>query len=157
MSPLEQILTESDQKMKAAWALDCAEHVLFYFEDMFPEDPRPREAIVTGRAWINDDVQTGDARNASVAAHNAARDVVSTEFSRKDKDPMSEGEGMQAAACAAARSAGQAVAVAHMEGHALHAATYALKAASYALGTDEAVKRERDWQYQRLLELTRTK
>lgn len=157
MSPLEQILNKSDQKMKASWALDCAEHVLFYFEDMFPEDPRPREAIVAGRSWIKDDVQMNDAINASVAAHNAARDVVSTEFSRKDKAPMSEGEGMQAAACATARSASQAAAVIRMEGHALQAATYALKAVSYALGTDEAVKQEREWQYRRLLELTQNK
>ncbi|WNY22871.1 hypothetical protein MmiHf6_01590 [Methanimicrococcus hongohii] len=154
MYPIEQILNEADQKTKAKWALDCAEHVLFYFNNEFPDDSRPSNAIAAGRSWLNDEIKVLDARNASVAAHNAARDVVETDFSSKTLDPLSEGEGLQAAACAAARSAGQAVAVAHAAGHAQHAADYAIKAVSYGEGTDEAVRKEREWQYNRLLEIT---
>lgn len=154
MYPIEQILNEQDQKTKTVWALDCAEHVLFYFNDLFPEDPRPNDAIAVGRSWVNGEASVGDARNASVAAHNAAREVVHAEFSLTGFDPLTEGEGAEAAACTAARAAGQAVAVAHAAGHAQHAATYALKAVSHGQGTDEAVKKEREWQYNRLLEIT---
>ncbi|MDV0445717.1 hypothetical protein MmiAt1_13110 [Methanimicrococcus sp. At1] len=153
MHPMEQLLNEQDHKTKTAWALDCAEHVISYFNDLFPEDSRPNDAIAAGRSWIGDASTVLDAQKASVAAHNAARDVVETEFSQTDyQKPLSEGEGMQGAACAAARAAGQAVAAAHAAGHAQHAATYALKAVSFAEGAD-AVSKEREWQYQKLAEL----
>lgn len=73
MYPIEQILNEQDRKTKAVWALDCAEHVLFYFNELFPEDPRPGDAIAAGRAWVRDEASADDVRNASAAAHNAAR------------------------------------------------------------------------------------
>jgi len=58
------------------------------------------------------------------------------------------------AARAAARSAGQAVATAHMAGHARHAADYALTAVRLApSGDNEAVERERTWQTEALRQL----
>ncbi|MDL2261633.1 hypothetical protein LJC08_05335 [Methanimicrococcus sp. OttesenSCG-928-J09] len=158
--PIEQILNEQDKKTKVIWALDCAEHVLSYYEATFPDDMRLRESIETGRAWVRDEVTVADARKAAVAAHNAARDAVDTEFARTGFTPLTEGEGAEASACAAARSVGQAVAAAHAEGHAQHASTYALKAVSFAATPDEydkAVGDEREWQYNRLLELTQKK
>lgn len=158
--PIEQILTEQDKKTKVTWALDCAEHVLSYYESTFPADNRLREAVETGRAWVRDEVTVTDAQKAAVAAHNAAREAVDTEFARTGFTPLTEGEGESAAACAAARSVGQAVAAAHAEGHAPQAATYALKAVSFTATPeeyDQAVAKEREWQYNRLLELTEKK
>lgn len=160
MYPIEQILNEQDQKTKVTWALDCAEHVLSYYESSFPDDKRLRDSIETGRAWVRDEATVTDARKAAVAAHNAARDAVETEFARTGFTPLSEGEGAEAAACAAARSVGQAVAAAHAAGHAPHAATYALKAVSFTATPeeyDQIISKEREWQYQRLLELSQKK
>jgi len=78
-------------------------------------------------------------RKASLDAHATARDV------GIDNPPRS-----------AARSAGQAVATAHVPAHAIGAAIYALQAihrATNASDADAAVAKERDWQYEHLLRL----
>jgi len=128
-----------DHKALALWAADCAEHVLPFFEDQYPLDARPREALRTLRDWVN----TGKfsmpvIRGASLAAHAAAREV-------KEAD--------HAARCAA-RAAGQAVATAHVPAHALGAALYAYKAVAAAHPSDiqTAIAAEQDWQLQRLPE-----
>jgi len=105
-----------DRRTQAAWAADCAERVLPYFEEAFPDDDRPRKAIEAARAWARGEICVGEARTAALAAHAAARDVAE-----------------RPAACAAARAAGHAAATAHMVGHAPHAAAYAKKAAACAL------------------------
>lgn len=93
----------------ARWAADCAERVLHLFTRC-SEDPRPAQALETARAWAREEIKTGAAMKASVAAHAAARGV-------KDK-----------AAVAAARAAGQAVATAHFADHSMGGLLYALKA-----------------------------
>jgi hypothetical protein len=128
-------INDQEHIVLAIWATDCAERVLPYFEKKYPKDNRPRKAIEAGRAWAHGEITVGVARTASIAAHAAARTTD------------------DAAACAAARSAGQAVATAHMVGHAAHAAEYAIKAIRYAASSndaDKAVKRERNWQYRHL-------
>ncbi len=80
-----------------------------------------------------------EVRKTSLAAHAAARDV-------KEGDP----------AHSAARAAGQAMATAHVSTHAIAAAIYAATAvrdAADPADADAATLREREWQYQRLLEL----
>lgn len=135
-----ELAKKSDHKTLAVWAIDCAERVLPYFEEKYPEDHRPRNAIETLQTWINTGVfSMAVIRNASLASHAAAREV-----------------GEDNAARSAARAAGQAVATAHVPTHAIGAAIYALQAihrATHSPNADAAVARERDWQYQHLLEL----
>jgi hypothetical protein len=57
------------------------------------------------------------------------------------------------AARSAARAAGQAMATAHVPTHSIAAAVYAASAVRDATGSTEAVTRERNWQYQHLLDL----
>lgn len=117
-----------DHRLLAAWAADCAEHVLPFFEESRPKDDRPRKAIEAARAWARGEIRVGPARAAGVAAHAAAREV------------------HEGAARAAARAAGQAVGTAHMADHAPHAAAYAVKAAQSAVepaGSAAAADRER--------------
>jgi len=128
---IAELLSKRDHKTLAVWATDCAEHVLPFFEDKYPKDNRPRKAIEAGRAWVRGELAVSEARTAAFAAHAAARDA------------------NQNAARAAARAAGHAAATAHVAGHAIHVATYAVRAASYAV--DSA--KEREWQYQHLLDL----
>jgi len=132
---------EQDHRSLVLWAADCAEHVLPYFEEKYPEDNRPRKALEAGRAWVRGEIAMSEARAAAFAAHAAARDAD------------------HAAARAAARAAGHAAATAHVADHARHAAAYAVTAATAAaIPTDAsaATATERDWQYRRLPEHLRS-
>jgi hypothetical protein len=114
-------LDQGDHRSLVLWATDCAEHVLPCFEETYPNDDRPRQAVAAARAWVRGEIALREARAAASAAHAAARDAD------------------RAAARAAARAAG----------HAAHAATYALTAAACtAVATDAAAAtaKERDWQ-----------
>jgi hypothetical protein len=112
----------------AAWAADCAEHVLPLFEQCSSDD-RPRRAIATAHAWARGELRVGDAQKASGAAHAAARSI-------RDE-----------AAIAAARAAGHAVATAHMAGHSLGPMIYGVKAVRAAGGDMDD---ERAWQIAQL-------
>jgi hypothetical protein len=122
-------LTDADHHLLAEWAAECAEHVLHLFEREAPDDPRPRQAIDTGRAWIRGEVPMKEAHRMAFVA-NAA------------------GQGLGDPARFAALSAGQAVAVAHVAAHDLGAAAYAIRAAQSASPdrAELARARERDWQ-----------
>lgn len=134
------LVNQTDHKTLALWAIDCAERVLPYFEEKYPEDNRPRKAIETLKTWIDTGVfKMAVIRTASLDAHAAAREV-----------------GEDSPARSAARAAGQAVATAHVPRHAYGPAIYAQQAiyrATNPAEADAAVANERDWQYQHLLEL----
>jgi len=125
-----------DQKLLALWAADCAEHVLPFFEDKYPNDDRPRKAIEAGRKWATTGVFSMAAiREASLDAHDAAK------AAKKDDAKY------------AAHAAGQAVATAHVPTHALGSSLYGIRAAAAHSGNvDNGLVRERGWQLQRLLE-----
>ena len=131
-------LDPADHRALTLWAADCAGHVLSYFEEKYPQDARPREAVEAGRAWARGDLAFSKVRAAALAAHAAARDAD------------------QGSARAAARAAGHAAATAHVAGHARHAAAYAVSAATFAaVAADPAVAtaatlEEREWQNSRL-------
>lgn len=135
-----ELVSTTAQTTLAVWAIDCAERVMPYFEDTYPQDRRPRQAIETLQQWIETGVfEMAVIRKASLGAHAAARDV-----------------GEDTAARSAARAAGQAVATAHVPLHALGAANYALQAiyrATNPSAADVAVAQERAWQLQHLLDL----
>lgn len=123
-------LTDADHHLLAVWAATCAEHVLPLFEAERPDDPRPRRAIEHARAWVRGEVGMMQARAAGGHAMGAARDL-------------------RGAARHAAYAAGQAGAVAHVAAHDLGAAAYAIRAARAAAPadeSDEAGRRECQWQ-----------
>ena len=135
---IAELTRKMDHRTLAIWAADCAEHVLSYFEEKYPKDNRPRKAVEAGRAWVRGEISVSEARSAAFAAHAAARDA---------------DEGI---ARAVARAAGHAAATAHVAGHAVHAANYAAKVATYAAGPTDAganTAKERNWQFQHLLDL----
>jgi Imm-5 like putative immunity protein len=138
--PIAELVRNTSHKTLAIWAADCAERVLPYFEEKYPEDTRPREAIEACREWVRTGVfRMVDVRKTSLAAHAAARDV------KEDN-----------AARSAARAAGQALATAHVSTHALAAAMYAaasVRDAANSPSADFSMTKECDWQYQHLLEL----
>ena len=135
-----ELMRRTNHKTLAVWAIDCTERVLPYFEGIYPKDHRPRNAIETLQTWINTEVfKMAVIRKASLASHAAAREV-----------------GEDNAARSAARAAGQAVATAHVPTHSMGSAIYALQAiyrATDSSDTSAATAKEREWQYQHLLEL----
>ena len=127
-----------DQKVLAIWAADCAERVLPYFEDKYPDDDRPRKAIEALRVWIRGEISVGEAhfkksRTAAFAANAAAR-------GKKEDD-----------AKYAAYAAGQAAATAHVPTHALASSIYAIRAvAAHSGNVHDGLIKERNWQLEHL-------
>ena len=123
-------LQDDDHHLLAIWAADCAEHVLHDFEQVKPDDDRPRRAIDLARAWTRGEVTMTQARTAAGHANAAVRDL-------------------SGAARHAAYAAGQAAAVAHVAAHELGAAAYAIRAAQAAApqsDREEAGRFECQWQ-----------
>lgn len=135
-----ELVRNTDQKILARWAIDCAERVMPYFEKKYPQDHRPGQALDTLEKWINTGVfKMSIIRKASLHAHSAAREV-----------------GEDNSARSAARAAGQAVATAHVPRHAYGPAIYAQQAVFRAANLSDAknaAAKEKDWQYQHLLDL----
>jgi hypothetical protein len=127
-------LTDAHHHLLALWAASCAQHVLGLFESVRPEDPRPRRAIEHARAWVRGEVTMMQARAAGGHAMGAAREL-------------------RGAARHAAYAAGQAGAVAHVAAHELGAAAYAIRAARAAAPkgeSEDAGRRECQWQRDQL-------
>ena len=127
-------LQDSDHHLLAVWAADCAQHVLHLFEEIRPNDDRPRRAIELARAWTCGEITMSQARAAGGHAMAAARDL-------------------SGAARHAAYAAGQAAVVAHVAAHELGAAAYAIKAARAAASKGEgesAGRLECHWQREQL-------
>lgn len=47
-----ELVSKTYPKTLACWAIDCSERVLPYFEEKYPQDHRPRLAIVTLKIGI---------------------------------------------------------------------------------------------------------
>jgi hypothetical protein len=109
-----QTLSEPDRRLVAAWAADCAEHVLDMFEAAVPGDSRPRDLIARARAFSLGELEVAEEIRRRFVGGVAAREV------------------HDLAASAAARAEGQTAAIAHMGAHALGAAGYAAQAAGLA-------------------------
>lgn len=123
-------LQDAEHHLLAIWAADCAQHVLHFFEQVQPDDERPRRAIEQARAWARGEITMTEARSAGGHAMGAAR-------------------ALRGAAREAAYAAGQAAVVAHVAAHELGAAAYAIRAvraASPEAERLEAGRRECQWQ-----------
>ncbi len=57
------------------FAADCAEHVLHFYEDKYPDDDRPRKAIEASRKYARKEIDAAAWAAASDAASDAARDA----------------------------------------------------------------------------------
>jgi hypothetical protein len=120
-------LKKEQHRQLIRWACDCSEHVLpFYVGEV---DERVTRALLVAKAWESGRASVGDARNAALGAIATANEA---------SDPVS---------VSIARSAGHAVASAHMADHCLGAALYALKAVKNA---GKSVDTERKWQNEQL-------
>lgn len=121
-------LTTDELRVVARYAAECAQESLPVFERDRPSDRRARAAIDAARTFADGAPRTNLQRLAAMDAHRAAKDASTP------------------AACAAARSAGDAAASAYLHplatatqvGHILRAAAFAARALELAAG-DESV------------------
>lgn len=125
VSASPQTLNLHARRVLAAWAAECAEHVLHVYETVVPGDARVRASIDQARAFAAGSLDVAEAvRRRGGDAGAAARHAPTP------------------AAKAAAYAAEQAAAVAHMGAHALGAAGYAATASALDAGcADDAVAR----------------
>lgn len=123
-----QTLSDAERRIVAAWAADCVERVLPFFEADAPGDDRPHDAILRARAFARGELDAAGQIRRRFGGGGAA-------------------PGVGPAAAAAARAAGQACAVPHMGAHALGAAAYAAKAVGLAAPErPDLVSEEIGWQ-----------
>ena len=106
-------LKKEQHRQLMQWGCICAENVLSLLGKKI--DERLLKAITVAKDWLTGNASVGEARKASVGAHDVAREA---------SNPIS---------IAVARSVGHAVATAHMADHSLGAAIYALKAVKSAI------------------------
>ncbi|MFS0894652.1 putative immunity protein [Microbacterium sp. 179-I 3D3 NHS] len=126
-------MSDTDRRIVAAWAADCAERVLPLFEAEAPDDDRARDAIHRARAF---------ARGELSAAGEIRRRFVAGRAATSARTPVG---------VAAARAAAQAAGVAHMGAHALGAAAYAATAAGLSRPDEpDALETEVRWQLEAL-------
>jgi hypothetical protein len=120
-------LSEGDRRELIAWAEQCLRRLLPIFARHRPDDSRLEHALDAIADFRAGDLAVGPMRKKAFSCHDAARDC---------EDP---------AASAVARACGQAIAIAHMGGHARNIARYTRKALSGRALTDEL-----EWQRSQL-------
>ncbi len=131
------------QVVAVQWAAECAQRVLTIYEDRYPEDKRPCEAIQAALKWAKDPTEAN--RAAAYVAYAA------------DAAYAAAASNANAAANAAAYAAASASAASYAAYAAYAAANAAAAnaAAAYAAANAAAYAKEREWQSNRLLELLR--
>jgi len=128
----------------------CAEHVLHFYEDKYPDDKRPRQAIETARICITD--KSNAAADAAYVAAYAAYAAYVAAYAADTADTAYAAYVAYAAAYAAyvayAAYAAADTAYAAYVAYAAADVAYAAADAAYAAGAAEE-----EWQKQTLLKL----
>jgi hypothetical protein len=148
------------QVIAVQWAAECAKRVLKLYEDRYPEDKRPREAIQAALKWVKDPTEANRAaaNAAAYAAYVANAAAYAATYAAYVANAAAYAATYAAnAANAAAYDAAYAAAnAAAYAANAANAAAYAAAYAAYdAAAYAAACEKEREWQSDRLLELLR--
>ena len=130
-----------DERVARLFAACSAEHVLPVFEDAFPDDARPRNAIETARRFAIGEASGGELESARAAAGAAAEAAWAASTAA-----WAAWESARAARAAAAWAAARAAAEA--AGATAEAAAWAAGAAAEAAWAPR--DSERNWQRERL-------
>ena len=144
------------------WMTDCAARVLHIYEADYPNDDRPRNAIIAARKFARGKIDDAASDAASDAARAAASDAASAAARAAASDAASDAAraaasdaasaAARAAASDAARAAARAAASDAARAAASDAASAAARAAARAAASDAARAAEKEWQFDRLIE-----
>jgi hypothetical protein len=146
------------QPIAVRWAAECAQQVLNHYEDRYPDDKRPREAIDAALRWAKNPTETNAAAaNAAAYAYHAyaatyaAAHAAHAAYAAADAAAHAAHAAANAAANAAAYAYHAYAAAANAAAYAAANAASAAQAAYHAYAA--ARTKEREWQSDRLLEL----
>ena len=128
------------------WAADCAERVLPLFEVRYPDDMRPRQALVAVREWLLDPSEDNHEKAFRAAAY-AAADAANAAWA------AARAAARAAAANAAWAAAYATRAAADTAANAANAAYAAADTAAYAAADAAAHNTEKQWQTIHLMEI----
>lgn len=109
-NPTDLTLSEEHRKELINWAARCVARLLPIFHQHRPADQRLDEALAAVEKFHNNTFSVGQMRPLAFDCHAAARDCTNAQ------------------AKAVARACGQAIAIAHMGGHARNLARYTRQA-----------------------------
>jgi hypothetical protein len=153
-------IPEWNRKTAVLFACDCAEHVLHFFEEKYPKDKRPKEAIHAAREYVDGKISIEEFNKVTKAAEAAAWAARAADAAGVAEAAYDTAEAAKAAwAVEAAARAAEAAWAADAAGAAGAAAEAAAEAAARAAEAAEEAARvaERKWQNDRLLELLKLK
>ena len=125
----EIVLSTDDLREVTGFAAESAQDVLVLFENVRPDDSRPREAIDAAWTFARGGDRGKTLRETAWAALKAARDA----------DDAVAGDAARAAMSAASAAYLHPLADAHQVKHILGAAAYAARAAERVAGEDPEV------------------
>ncbi len=129
LQDLRTLFCGQDHKVMVLWALDLAAGSIAQLEKAYPEERRPREALMAARDWAAGKVKMRSAQRKILDCHAFAKEI-----GRKED-------------IAVCHAVGQACAVVHTAGHAIGYPIYDLTAIIYRLGLDncaEAVEKRKE-------------
>ena len=108
--PTDLTLSEEHRKELIGWAARCVTRLLPIFHRHRPDDARLAQALAAVEKFQGNMLSVGQMRKLAFGCHAAARDCTNAQ------------------AKAVARACGQAIAIAHMGGHARNLARYTRQA-----------------------------
>ena len=111
------------QVIAVQWAAECAKRVLRHYEDRYPEDKRPREAIQAALKWAKDPTKANRAAVIAAGANASAAYAIAAGATYAAYAAANANAAAHAAANAAANAAAHANAAANAAASA-NAATY---------------------------------
>ncbi|KAB2867289.1 MAG: hypothetical protein F9K46_00630 [Anaerolineae bacterium] len=118
-----KLIDEMDKRQQRLFASDCAEHVLPYFEKVYPNDFRPRTTIEVVRRFANGLASQEELQASAGEAEGAAWDAALDETPQKGLTPFE----IEASASSAATA--ETTAWATQEGGDREAAKFTVKCA----------------------------
>lgn len=116
LQDLAELLRGQSHRVQVLWALSLVKEIVEVLERKYPEELRPREALVAARLWAQGEIKMRPAQRKILDCHAVAKGLTSLE---------------DIALC---HAAGQGCSVVHTPGHALGLPMYELTALVYRYG-----------------------
>lgn len=136
LQQIRTLIENQNHRTLVLWVIDCAPRVLSIFEQRYPDDKRPRQALDATIKWSKGEIKMPEAKRAALASHQAAASV-----------------SHDLAACAAAHAMGHVLGTVHVETHAIGLLMYGLTAfvrqQNGAMNEDD-ISKEIKWYVDRL-------
>ncbi len=140
-SEIQDLISKTDHKVLAQWAIDCLKRVLYIYEERYPNENIPQMAIKILKDWMNNKISMWEARKYCWTVLELARKI-----EKEDK-----------VCCQIVRATSHCLATCHVPTHAEGTAMYVISAIQYfnkdKKNVIELMENERKWQINHLLEL----